>query len=172
MALTAKETENKGLKRGYEVTVPAADIATRKKTRLAEISTTVTIKGFRKGKAPLNVIEAQYGDAIMGEILENIINVESEKVLNDNEIKPASQPRIEIKTFEKEQDLVFTMEVETMPEFKIMDLKTLNITKPVADVDDKEIEDALTRIASQNSDSKAITTKRATKEGDIAVIDF
>jgi len=172
MALTAKETENKGLKRGYEVTVPAADIATRTKTRLAEISTTVTIKGFRKGKAPMNVIESQYGDAIMGEILENVINVESQKVLNDNNVKPATQPKIEIKTFEKDQDLVFTMEVEAMPEFDIMDLKTLSLTKPVADVADKEIEDALTRIASQNSDSKAITTKRATKNGDIAVIDF
>ena len=93
MATTAKEIENKGLKRGYKVTVEADNIAKRKKTRLAEIALTVTLKGFRKGKAPLNVVEAQYGDAIMGEILEAVVNAESQKVLNDNKIKPASQPK-------------------------------------------------------------------------------
>jgi|GEM_PF-4974485 len=64
------------------------------------------------------------------------------------------------------------MEVEAMPEFDIMDVKGLKLTKPVADVDDATLEDALTRIASQNSGSKAITTKRAAKTGDIVVIDF
>jgi trigger factor len=172
MAVTAKETENKGLKRGYEVTVPADNIAKRKKTRLAEIATTITLKGFRKGKAPLNVVEAQYGDAVMGEILEAVVNAESQKVLNDNNVKPATQPKIEITSFEKDQDLTFKMEVEAMPDFDIMDIKRLKLTKPVADVDDSKLEEALKTIASQNSDSKAITTKRAAKNDDIVVIDF
>jgi len=172
MAATAKETENKGLKRGYEVTVPSADMDKDKKTRLAEIATTIQLKGFRKGKAPINVVEAQYGDAVLGEIVERVINRESQKVLNDNNIKPASQPKIEITSFEKGADLTFTMEVEAMPEFEVMDYKGLKLTKPVADVDDAKLEEALTTIASQNADSQPITTKRATKEGDIAVIDF
>ena len=130
------------------------------------------MKGFRKGKAPMNVVDAQYGDAITGEILEHVVNTESQKVLNDNKVKPASQPKIEITSFEKGKDLKFKMEVEAMPEFKLMDFKGLKLTKPVADVDDKTLEDALDRIASQNSDSQPIKTKRATKKGDIAVIDF
>jgi trigger factor len=172
MKMAAKEIENKGLKRGYEVTVKSADMDKQKHARLAEIATTVTLKGFRKGKAPMNVVEAQYGDAIMGEILERIVNQESQKVLNDNKIKPASQPRIEITSFEKGQDLKFKMEVEMMPDFELMDFKGLKLTKPVADVDDSQLEDALNRIASQNSDSQPIKGDRATKEGDIAVIDF
>lgn len=172
MAMTAKETENKGLKRAYDVIVPAADMDKRKKTRLAEIAVTVEVKGFRKGKAPMNVVESKYGDAILGEILEQVVNTESQKVLNDNNVKPASQPKIEITSFEKGEDLKFKMEVEAMPEFEIMDVKGLKLTKPVADVDDATLEDALTRIASQNSGSKAITTKRAAKTGDIVVIDF
>lgn len=172
MKMAAKEIENKGLKRGYEVTITAAEIEKMQNTRLAEIATTVTVKGFRKGKAPINVVKAQYGDSVLGEIVERAVNTESQKVLNDNKIKPAMQPRIEITSFDKGQDLVFKMEVETMPEFKVMDVKGLKLTKPVADVDDKTLEDALNRIASQNSDSQPIKTKRATKEGDIAVIDF
>ena len=172
MAVTAKEIENKGLKRGYEVTVPSADMDKHKKTRLAEIASTITMKGFRKGKAPMNVVEAQYGDAVMGEILERVVNTESQKVLNDNKIKPASQPKIEITSFDKGKDLTFKMEVEAMPEFKVMDYKGLKLTKPVADVDDAKLEEALNTIASQNSASKPIEGNRATKKGDIAVIDF
>lgn len=172
MQMAAKEIENKGLKRGYEVTVTSSEIEKLQTTRLAEIAVTVQMKGFRKGKAPMNVVKAQYGDSVLGEIVETAVNRESQKVLNDNKIKPAAQPRIEIISFEKGEDLKFKMEVEAMPEFKVMDVKGLKLTKPVADVDDKTLEDALTKIASQNSDSKAITTKRATKSGDIAVIDF
>ena len=172
MQMAAKEIENKGLKRGYEVTVTSSEIEKLQTTRLAEIAVTVQMKGFRKGKAPMNVVKAQYGDSVLGEIVETAVNRESQKVLNDNKIKPAAQPRIEIISFEKGEDLKFKMEVEAMPEFKVMDVKGLKLTKPVADVDDKTLEDALTKIASQNSSSKVITTKRATKSGDIAVIDF
>ena len=170
--MSAKEVENKGLKRSYEVEITAADMKKLKETRLKEVAKTVNLKGFRKGKAPMNVVEAQYGDAVMGEVVELAVNQESQKVLADKKIKPAMQPKIEITSFEKGKALIFKMEVETLPEFKVMDLKTLKLTKPVADVDDAKLEEALERIASQNSDTKPVTTKRAAKMGDIAVIDF
>jgi trigger factor len=168
----AKEIEKDGLKRVYTVDVPAETLDKQADTRLAEIAVTVQVKGFRKGKAPMNVIRAQYGDRIMGEILEKVVNTESQKVLNDNKIKPAAQPQIEITSFEKGEPLSFKMTVESLPEFDVMDFKGMKLTKPIVDVDDSELEDALNRIASQNSDSKPITTKRAAKKGDIAVIDF
>ena len=170
--MAAKEIEKDGLKRVYTVDVPADTMQKQADARLAEIATTVTMKGFRKGKAPMNVVRAQYGDAIMGEILEKVVNTESQKVLNDNKIKPAAQPQIEITSFEKGKPLEFKMTVESLPEFKMMNVKGLRLTKPIADVDDSKLEEALNRIASQNSASKSITTKRATKKGDIAVIDF
>lgn len=172
MPAIAKEIENKGLKRGYEINVPAADLKKSQETRAKEIALTSQIKGFRKGKAPVNIILSQYGDSILGEIVDQVINREAQKVLNDNKIKPAAQPKIEIVSFEKGQDLVFKIEVESMPVFDVMDVKTLKLTKPVVDVDDKQLEEALNRIADQNVDSKPIEKPRATKEGDIAVIDF
>lgn len=172
MSAKAKEVENKGLKRAYEVEVSADNLEKRQNARLGEIAKTVNMKGFRKGKAPLNVVKAQYGDSILGEIVEQTVNQESQKVLNDNKIKPAMQPKIEITSFAKGEPLKFKMEVEILPDFKLMDVKKLKLTKPVADVDDKTLEDALQRIASQNSDTQPIKTKRAAKKGDIAVIDF
>ena len=170
--MSVKEIENKGLKRAYEVEISAANLEKRTDARLGEIAKTVNLKGFRKGKAPLNVVKAQYGDSVLGEIVEQAVNQESQKVLNDNKIKPAMQPKIEITSFEKGKPLMFKMEVEILPEFTVMDIKKLKLTKPVADVDDSVLEDALKRIASQNSDTKPVTTKRAAKKGDITVIDF
>ena len=170
--MSAKEVENKGLKRSYEVEITAADMKKMQEARLAEIAKTVNLKGFRKGKAPLKVVEAQYGEAILGEVVEQAVNKESQKILVDKKIKPAMQPKIEITSFEKGKALTFKMDVETLPEFKVTDLKKLKLTKPVADVDDAKLEEALQRIASQNSDTKPVTTKRAAKKGDIAVIDF
>lgn len=170
--MSVKEIENKGLKRAYEVEISAANLEKRTDARLSEIAKTVNLKGFRKGKAPLNVVKAQYGDSVLGEIVEQAVNQESQKVLNDNKIKPAMQPKIEITSFEKGKPLTFKMEVEILPEFKVMDVKKLKLTKPVADVDDSVLEDALKRIASQNSDTKPVTAKRAAKKGDITVIDF
>lgn len=170
--MQVKETENKGLKRSYIVTVPADELDKRIDSRLKEIATTVRIKGFRPGKAPLNVIKAQYGDAVLGEVVEKAVNDGSAKALQDNKIKPAMQPKVEIKSFAKGQPLEFQVEVETLPEVKVMDIKGLKLEKPVAEVDDKILEDALNRIAKQNSDTAPIKTKRAAKKGDIAVIDF
>jgi trigger factor len=170
--MAAKEIENKGLKRAYEVEIAAKDIEKRQDARLGEIAKTVNMKGFRKGKAPIHVVKAQYGDSVMGEIVEQAVNQESQKVLNDNKIKPAMQPKIEITSFAKGEALKFKMEVEILPDFDVMDVKKLKLTKPVVDVDDKTLEEALERIASQNSDTKPIKTNRAAKKGDVAVIDF
>lgn len=170
--MSVKEIENKGLKRAYEVEISAANLQKSQDARLSEIAKTVNLKGFRKGKAPLNVVKAQYGDAVLGEVVQQMVNQESQKVLNDNKLKPAMQPKIEVTSFSAGEPLKFKMEVEVLPDFDVMDVKKLKLTKPVADVEDSVLEDALKRIASQNSDTKPVTTKRASKEGDVAVIDF
>lgn len=170
--MQVKETENKGLKRSYTVTVTADELDKRIDTRLQEIAKTVRIKGFRPGKAPLHVVKAQYGEAVLGEVVEKAVNDGSAKALQDNKIKPAAQPQVEIKSFGKGEALEFSLQVETLPEFKVIDIKSIKLEKPVADVEDSVLEDALNRIAKQNSDTKPVTTNRAAKEGDIVVIDF
>jgi trigger factor len=170
--MAAKEIENKGLKRSYEVEISAKDLEKMTNTRLGEIAKTVNLKGFRKGKAPLNVVKAQYGEAIMGEVVEKAVNSESQKLLAEKKIRPAMQPKIEITSFAKGDPLKFKMEVEILPEFEVMDIKKLKLTKPVADVEDAMLEDALQRIAKQNTDTQPVKAKRAAKLGDVTVIDF
>lgn len=170
--MQVKELKQEGLNHELEVTVKADDIAKRIDARLAEVSRTMKLPGFRPGKVPMNLMKQRYGKAVMGEVLEAAVNETSQKALADKKIKPALQPKIEVKSFDEGTDLVYTMVVETLPEIKIKDYKGFKLTKLVAKSDDKAIDDALERIASMRKTTQPIKGKRATKDGDTVVIDF
>ena len=170
--MNVKELKNEGLSREYEVTITAEEMSAKTETRLLEIAKTVRISGFRPGKVPMKVMRDRYGKAVMGEVLEKAVNDSSADAIEKNKIRPALQPKIEIKSFDEGKDLIFTMSVEVIPEFDVVDAKSIAITRPVADVTDEVLEDALGRIAGQNSVSEKITSERAAKKGDVLVIDF
>lgn len=170
--MKVKELKSEDLNYEYEITVPANDIDARVEAKLQEVGQTVALPGFRQGKVPMKILKQKYGNAIMGEVLEAAVNEISAKTMQEKKIKPAMQPKIEVKSFDAGKDLVFTMAVETLPEIKIKDVKGVKFEKPVADVENSEIDDALKRIAENNTSTKPIEGKRAAKDGDTVVIDF
>lgn len=169
--MQVKDIKSEGLKVELEVTVPANDIKKKQEVRLKEVGKTAKLPGFRAGKVPMKMLEQKYGRAVMGEVLELVVNDATAKVLKDKDIRPAMQPKIEVKEFDEGKDLVFKMEVEKLPKVEVMDLKGLKLTRPVAKVDAKLIDETLERIASNNRSTKPVEG-RATKTGDIAVITF
>ncbi len=171
-AMQAKEIKKENLSVQYEVTVTASDISRHVDERLKEVGKTVKIAGFRPGKIPLDILKKRYSKAVMGEVLELAVNEASAKVIQDNNLRPALQPKIEVKEFDDGKDLVYTMAVELLPDFKVTDLKTIKVEKPVVKVEKKQIDEALERIAKGNRETEPVTEDRATKTGDILVIDF
>ncbi|MCB1784443.1 MAG: trigger factor [Alphaproteobacteria bacterium] len=170
--MQVKQLKEDGLAHELEVTVPAKDIDTRADARLQEVGKTVKMPGFRPGKVPLNLLKQKYGRSIMGEVLELVVNETSQKALEDKKLTPALQPQIEVKSFDEGKDLIYTMKIEVLPKIEIADYRKFKLTKPVAKAGDKEIDEALTRLASMRKDSAPIEGKRASKKGDIVVIDF
>ena len=171
-AMKIKELKSEGLNHELEITIPANDIDKRVDVKLQEVGKTARLPGFRPGKVPPAMLKKRYGKAIMGEILEAAVNETSAKALQDKKIKPAMQPKIEVKSFDDGEDLVYTVSVEAMPEFKVAPLKGIKLTKLVAEPSDKEVKEALEKIASNNTSTKPIEGKRAAKEGDTLKIDF
>lgn len=168
-----KEIKAKGLSHELEVTVPANDIAKKREERLKEVGKTVKLPGFRPGKVPMKMLEQKYGRAVMGEVLEAVVNESTAKMLADKKLKPAMQPKIEVKgEFDEGKDLTFKVELEVLPQVSVKDLKGLKLEKPVVKVDQKQIDETLERIAAQHKDSKPIEDARAAKKGDIAIITF
>ncbi len=156
----------------YEVKVTAQDIDKEVDAKVEEVSKTIKKPGFRPGKVPVAMVKKQYGKALLGEVLEKVVNDTTAKIIEEKGLRPALQPKIEVKEFDEGKDLVYTMAVDLLPEFKVVDLKSLKLEKPVAKVEKKSVDEALERIASSNRETEVVAEARATKKGDILVIDF
>lgn len=172
--MKAKELKTEGLSHELEITIPANDIDARLDVKLEEVGKTIRIPGFRPGKVPLKMLKDRYGKAILGEVLEALVNETSTEVMTDKKLKPAMQPKIEVKSkdFGEGNDLIYTMVVDVLPEFKVADFKKAKLTKPVAKAADKDVDDALEKIASNNVSTKKIKGDRKTKDGDTLLMDF
>lgn len=166
------ETSAEGLKREYNIVVPAGDIENKLVGRLTEIGQSITVPGFRPGKAPLGILKKRFGDSVKGEILEQAIQDATESALTKNELRPALQPKIEIVAFEDGADLEYKLEVEVLPEIEPVDFSTVELERLVADVDDSEIEAAVNRLAEQRKTFQPVEQPRPAAIGDQVVIDF
>lgn len=172
--MQVKELKAEGLTHEMEITIKAKDIETATDEKLAEIAKTISQPGFRPGKVPLKIVKQKYGNAILGEVLEKIVNETSVKAMQEKKLEPAIQPKIEVKSedFGEGKDLVYSMNVEVLPQFKIADFKGVKLEKLVAKPEEKSVDEALQKIAENNTSTQKVETKRAAKDGDTVVIDF
>tara|TARA_Y100001934_G_scaffold85106_1_gene105740 strand:+ start:17405 stop:18823 length:1419 start_codon:yes stop_codon:yes gene_type:complete len=166
------ETSSEGLNREFTVTVPADDLESKLVSRLDEIGTTATIPGFRPGKVPATILRKRFGEAVRGEVLEKTINESWQKALEDKGIRPAAEPKVEIVTFKEGVDLEYKLNVELLPEIELIDFSTLELERKIVKLSDDEVNKSLQRLAESRKNFKAISGKRASKEGDQVVIDF
>ncbi len=170
--MQVKETTNEGLKRGFEITVPRAEIETAITKRLEEIAKKAKIQGFRPGKAPLSVIRQRFAAEAEGEVLDRVINENVSKTLSERKLRPATQPKVDLMSVGEGKDLSFKLELEILPEIVPMDFAKLSFEKQVADVADKTITEAIERVAKSMRQPQPIEDKRAAKMGDTVEIDF
>ena len=166
------ETKSEGLSRELKVTVAAKDIEEKINARLEEVAQSASLPGFRPGKVPVGLLRKRYGPAIMGEILDQAVNDSSQQALAEKGIRPATQPKVEVTSFDEGKDLEYTMELDILPEITPMDFSKLKLEKLVLKPDEKQVDEALQNLASAHKTSEPITSKRKTKSGDVCVIDF
>lgn len=147
------------------------DLAKIKKHALELLQRDVEAPGFRKGKAPLNVVEKQVGsNRLQSEVLEEAVNhLYSEGMVQEG-LRPIDQPKIEVKKFTPYSEIEFTAEVEVMPPVKLGDYKKISKKRESPKVSDKEIDDVIENLRTRAADKKEV--KRAAKDGDELVIDF
>jgi trigger factor len=166
------ETSAEGLKRAYKITVNADVLDSKLDEKLTQLATRIRLPGFRPGKVPVTYLRKLHGDALMGEVLEETVNTTSQEALQQNEVRPAMRPNIEIKSFERGSDLEYEMSVEVLPEIEPSDMSGIKLEKLVAPVDDTEIDDALNRIAEQQKTYETAEEGHEAQDGDAVVIDF
>jgi trigger factor len=170
--MNVTETANEGLNRAWRVVVPATEIDANVDRRLSEIGKTIKMPGFRPGKVPLSLIKKRYGPSVMGEVLEKTVQDSSAKLLQDHEIRPATEPKIEVVSFADGADLEYIVAVETLPVIEPADLGDLALERLVTPVDDAAVDAALERIANGNPQFETVAEPRPAENGDQLLIDF
>ena len=165
------ETSSEGLRREFSVVVPKEDIQGRMNTRLTEVGASVNVPGFRPGKVPLAVLKQRYGDAVRGEILEQTIQDTIQKTVEEKDLRPAMEPKIDLVTFEDGVDLEYKLTVEVIPEIAPIDFGTIELEKLTADIPDEDVEPSLVRLSEQQK-TFAAEEGRAAASGDQVVMNF
>jgi trigger factor len=166
------ETKNEGLSREFTIVVPANEFEEQVSSRLNELSKTVQLPGFRKGKVPVSLLRKKYGPNIMGEALDKTVQDTSAKVMSDNGLRPALQPKIEIVSFDEGKDLEYTLAVDVMPVIELGDFSKISVERVNAETDEAEVVKTLERMADAYKTSTPVAKARKAKAGDVLNIDF
>ena len=149
------ETLSQGLKREYDIFLPASDLAEKLNGQLADLKAKVRINGFRPGKVPVEHLRKVYGKSVMADVVQEAIASANKKIVDDNDLRLAREPKIELPTdqsvieaaLEARGDLNFKVALEVLPVFEIGDFSQIALERLVADVEDAEVDAALDRLA-------------------------
>lgn len=174
------QTSSQGLKQEFKVVLPAADLAAKLATQLAEVQAKAQIKGFRPGKAPIAHLKKVYGKGIMGDVLQEAVNEANRKIVEDNQLRLAVEPKIDFpggqeeveRALEAAGDFAFSVSFETLPKFEIGSFDDISIERPVAEVGAEDIEKALKTLAERAQEFEAKAEGAKAAKGDKLTIDF
>jgi trigger factor len=179
-AMQVKETVAEGLKHEFQISVPAADLDAKADERLVEMKDKVRLNGFRPGKVPVAHLKKVYGRSVMAEAIDQTIRDANSKLFTERGFRLATEPKITMPTETKEveellagkSDLTYTVAIEVVPQIALADFKSFSVEKPVADVTDAEVEDAVKRIADQNRPFTVKAEGAKAESGDRVTVSF
>ena len=169
------ETLNEGLKRGYSITIAAAELETKVNEKLEEARPEVEMKGFRKGKVPMPLLKKQFGQRILGEAMQEAVDGAMSEHFEKSGDRPALQPEVTMvdgETWKEGDDVNVTMSYEALPEIPEVDLSKIELERLVAKADDASVDEALANLAETAQDFNDRKKGSKAKDGDQVTMDF
>jgi trigger factor len=174
------ETLSQGLKHEFQVSVSAADLDAKADARLVDLKDKVRLNGFRPGKVPVSHLKKIYGRSVMAETIDQTIRDTNTQIFTERGFRLAGEPKITMPTEGKDveellagkSDLTYTVAIEVVPSIQLADFKTFNVEKPVAEVTDTEVDEAINRIADQNRNYAAKGEGAKAESGDRVTVNF
>ncbi|WP_407174779.1 trigger factor [Bradyrhizobium sp. STM 3562] len=174
------ETLSEGLKHEFKISVPASDLDAKADARLVDLKEKVRLNGFRPGKVPVSHLKKVYGRSVMAETIDQTIRDTNTQIFTERGFRLATEPKITMPTEKNEvddlltgkSDLTYTVAIEVVPAIQLADFKSFNVEKPVADVTDADIDEAIKRIADQNRNYADKGEGAKAESGDRVTINF
>ncbi len=162
----------KGLNKDLKVFIDKKTISSYMDEKYEEVKNTVTLKGFRPGKVPKEILKKQFGQAIFGEVLDKVLKDTSTKALQENKIKPAGQPKIDLKTYGEDKDLEYVISVTELPKIDIKGLQNIKFDEFKVKIDAKETDKRIQEIAKSQKNFEEKDPAKVANEGDLVVFDY
>lgn len=174
------ETLSEGLKHEFQVSVPAADLDAKADAKLVDLKDKVRINGFRPGKVPVAHLKKIYGKSVMAETIDQTIRDTNTQIFTERGFRLATEPKVTMPTEEAEvekilsgqSDLTYTVAVEVVPAITLADFKTFSVEKPVADITDADVDEAIKRLADANRSYAAKAEGAKAESGDRVKVNF
>ncbi|MGA7195615.1 trigger factor [Roseiarcus sp.] len=174
------ETLSQGLKREYDISLPASDLAAKLNGQLAELKSKVRINGFRPGKVPVEHLRKVYGKSVMADVVQEAIASANKKIVDDNGLRLAREPKIELPTdqaaidaaLEARGDLNFKVALEVLPVFEVGDFSQVALERLVADVEDADVDASIDRLAEERRTYTAKPEGAKAELHDRVTVDF
>jgi len=174
------ETLAEGLKHEFQISVPASDLDAKADARLVDLKDKVRLNGFRPGKVPVSHLKRVYGRSVMAETIDQTIRDTNSQIFTERGFRLATEPKITMPTEEKaveniltgKSDLTYTVSIEVVPAIQLADFKSFTVEKPVAEVTDADVDEAIKRIADQNRTYAAKGEGTKAETGDRVTISF
>jgi len=178
--MQVKETVAEGLKHEFQISVPAADLDAKADARLVDLKDKVRLNGFRPGKVPVSHLKKVYGRSVMAETIDQTIRDTNSQIFTERGFRLATEPKVTMPTEKTEvddilagkSDLTYTVSIEVVPAIQLADFKSFAVEKPVAEVTDAEVDDAIKRIAEQNRTFAAKGEGAKAETGDRVTVSF
>jgi trigger factor len=166
------ELPAEGLKKAFQVVVPAARLAEKRDKRLKQLGAELRLPGFRPGKVPPAIVKARYGQAVQGEVLEESVNEATRQVIADRGLRPALQPKIELVNYSEGADLEYKLDLELLPEIPMPDFASITLEREKATPGEAEVNELIETMRQRMAGTEDIAETRPAAKGEILVCDF
>ena len=162
----------KGLNKDVKVFIDKETMNSYMDEKYEEIKGTVNLKGFRPGKVPKEVLKRQFGKAVFGEVLDKVLKDTSTKALEEQKIKPAGQPKLDLKTYGEDKDLEYVLSVTELPKVEVKSIESIKFDQYSVKIDKSETDKRIKEIAKNQPSFKEANQDTKAKNGDQVTIDY
>jgi trigger factor len=162
----------KGLNKDLKVLIDKETMNSYMDEKYEEIKGTVNLKGFRPGKVPKEVLKRQFGKAVFGEVLDKVLKETSTKALEENKIKPAGQPKLDLKTYGEDKELEYVLSVTELPKVDVKSIESIKFDQYSVKIDNSETDKRIKEIAKNQPSFKEASPDTKAKKGDLVTLDY
>jgi trigger factor len=162
----------KGLNKDIKVFIDKKTMSNYMDEKYEEIKGTVNLKGFRPGKVPKEILKRQFGKAIFSEVLDKVLKETSTKALDENKIKPAGQPKLDLKTYGEDKELEYVLSVTELPKIDIKDIANIKFDEYTVKIEKSETDKRIDEIAKNQPNFKEASPETKATDGDLVAFDY